>query len=422
MSSNPVSLSRAGTRTDSRTSAMASDLVADWRPGRATIFSSPRTTLLGEGPLARVPAGAGLADVAERVSASLAPSSCGQRRGYVMGALAYDGTDHLHVPAQVRRSGPRKIHPGRGVSSRPVTPGVAHVKDLREVPSRDDYVLAVESALRAIALGSVDKVVLARAVEVLSEVPLDVGAVVRRLFAANRAAYVFGTPLPAGRTLVGASPELLVSLIGGRVCAHPLAGSVPRSADPAQDAARRADLLGSEKDLREHAYVADAVAGALAPLCTDLVVPAGPSTVATPTVWHLSSRIEGIPRPGIGVLDLVAALHPTPAICGTPTVAAADLISELEDAPRGFYAGAVGWADSRGQGEWAVTIRSAEIAGRRAWVHAGAGVVAGSDPWTEHAETTAKLRTMVRGLGLGAKALEAEALPVLDGLVAARES
>jgi isochorismate synthase len=334
-----------------------------------------------------------------------------------MGALAFDGADHLHVPARVRRSGPRRVHQGetsRGVSSRPVTPGFAHVEFLQEVPSRNHYALAVEAALLAIARGSVEKVVLARAVEVLSEAPLDASAIVRRLFAANRAAYVFGVPLPGGRTLVGASPELLVSLVGGRVIAHPLAGSSPRGMDPDEDEARRGALLGSEKDRREHAYVADAVASALRPLCTDLDVPQGPSTVRTPAVWHLSTRIEGTPRPGIGVLDLVAALHPTPAICGTPTDAAARLIKDLEEEPRGFYAGAVGWADSWGEGEWAVTIRSAEIAEKGARVHAGAGIVAGSDPWDELDETTAKLRTMLRALGLDTDLSAAEADTGID--------
>jgi isochorismate synthase len=182
-----------------------------------------------------------------------------------------------------------------------------------------------------------------------------------------------------------------------------MAGSVPRHPDPAQDAQRAAGLLRSAKDRDEHAVVADAVGAALAPLCSVLDVPAGPELYRTATMWHLASRVRGrLIDPSLGSLSLVAALHPTPAVCGTPAEAARQEIARLEALPRGFYSGAVGWQDASGDGEWAVTIRCGEVQGDTVRMWAGAGVVAASDPEAELAETTAKCATMLDALGLGA--------------------
>jgi len=185
------------------------------------------------------------------------------------------------------------------------------------------------------------------------------------------------------------------------VVANPLAGSVPRSPDPAEDRRRADALLVSAKDRWEHSVVVDAVRQSLEPLCATLTVPSEPSLVQTNSMWHLSTVVTGtVADPSVSALRLATALHPTPAVCGTPTDAARAAIAEYEAFDRGFYTGMVGWSDTRGDGEWVVTIRCAVTDGRNLRLYAGAGVVAESDPEAELAETSAKFRTLLDGLGL----------------------
>jgi isochorismate synthase len=185
------------------------------------------------------------------------------------------------------------------------------------------------------------------------------------------------------------------------VGAAPLAGSAARSPDPAEDQRRASALLVSAKDRHEHAIVADAVAAALRPYCRHLDVPAAPSLRHTRTMWHLASHISGeLADPSMSALALACALHPTPAVCGDPLPLARAAIAEIEPFDRGFFTGMVGWCDASGDGEWAVTIRCAEVADRSLRLFAGAGIVAGSDPEHELAETTAKLQTMLDALGI----------------------
>ncbi|HEY1135188.1 MAG TPA: chorismate-binding protein, partial [Nocardioides sp.] len=210
----------------------------------------------------------------------------------------------------------------------------------------------------------------------------------------------------AGRpaTVVGASPELLVARTGAAVRSTPLAGSVPRAADPREDARRRAALVASAKDADEHRVVVDAVAAALAPVCAELVVPERPEVVGTDTMWHLATPVRGRltdpPDPRCSVLHLAQALHPTPAVCGEPRAAAYALVEALEPRERGALTGVVGWVDGRGDGVAALVIRSAVVGSDGVRLYAGAGIVAGSDPEAEVRETAAKLRTMARALGV----------------------
>ncbi|MDG4862980.1 chorismate-binding protein, partial [Streptomyces sp. T-3] len=195
--------------------------------------------------------------------------------------------------------------------------------------------------------------------------------------------------------------ELLVSRLGGRLVANPLAGSTPRSADLAEDVRRAAALLESAKDLHEHAVVVDAVREALAPYCTDLEVPERPTLVRTAAMWHLSTTVTGtVAQPSTSALELAYALHPTPAVCGTPTGLAREVIAELEPFDRGLYTGMVGWGDANGDGEWVVTIRCAEAEERSLRLYAGAGVVADSSPQAETAETGAKFGTFLHAVGV----------------------
>jgi isochorismate synthase len=245
------------------------------------------------------------------------------------------------------------------------------------------------------------KVVLARTIEVNAGRTLDPRRLVQRLRAVDPGAYAFAMPTEHG-VVVGASPELLVARSGHRVRSNPLAGSAPRSGDPDEDRANGEELAASAKDREEHEIVVEAVAEILGPYCEELSWDPEPVLLATPNVWHLSTRFAGSLRdPPPAVLELVLALHPTPAVAGSPTVAALTTIAALEPFERGAYAGPVGWMDAEGDGGWAIALRCAELRGDRALLYAGAGIVAGSDPVSELDETERKFRAFLDALRWG---------------------
>lgn len=358
-------------------------------------LAAPDRQLHARGLAALLPTGP--ADTLEtRVRAFFAE---GGAERLLVGALPFDraANDILFAP--------------REISDRGWAPAAARAPRLhiRPGPSRADYAQAVRAALAVIAAPQdapgLEKVVLARALELEADEPVDPHALWSRLPADPHAAR-FLTPVAgpgtAPRWLVGATPELLVAKTGAGVASHPLAGSARRRADAAEDRAAAEALLASEKDRREHALVVEAILDILSPLCSELDAPSAPALMSAGAVWHLGTRIAGRLRDpsGISAAGLAALLHPTPAVAGTPRDAATALIARLEASPRGFYAGAVGWTDAAGDGAWHVSLRCAEVSGRIARLHAGAGVVAGSDPEAEAQETSAKLRTMLRALGV----------------------
>jgi isochorismate synthase len=272
---------------------------------------------------------------------------------------------------------------------------------LEEVPPARDYAEAVASAVDRIRGGDLRKVVLARTVEVQAGRTLDPRLLLHRLRAVDPDAFTFAAPTNDG-LIVGASPELLVSRFGREVRSNPLAGSAPRSGDPDEDRANAEALASSSKDREEHAIVVDAVAATLGPLCEDLSWDPEPVLRETPNVWHLSTRFRGVLRdPAPTAIDLVHALHPTPAVAGTPTDAALRAIEDLEPFDRGRYAGPVGWVDGAGDGEWAIALRCAELRGDRAILFAGAGIVADSEPDRELDETERKFRAFLDALRWG---------------------
>ncbi|HEY3144113.1 MAG TPA: isochorismate synthase [Acidimicrobiales bacterium] len=235
------------------------------------------------------------------------------------------------------------------------------------------------------------KVVLAREIVVTADTPLDRVAVLDRL----RTSYP-GCHLVSVDGLVGASPELLVARSGDMVRSHPMAGTAPRGGDPTTDQRLAASLLASTKDREEHQITIDMVHDTLLSWCSYLDYEAVPSVVAVANVQHLATLVEGrLSRPAPSVLELVAALHPTPAVAGWPRDRAIDWIVEHEGFERGRYAGTVGWADGQGNGTWAVALRCAELAGPTARVVAGNGIVADSNPTEELAETRAKLQALL---------------------------
>jgi menaquinone-specific isochorismate synthase len=257
-----------------------------------------------------------------------------------------------------------------------------------------DWELAVAAAVDRIQAGRLRKVVLARDLCATASADIDARLLLHRLAGRYPQCYTFAC---AG--LVGATPELLIRRQDTDISSLVLAGTVPRGRDAAEDATLGASLLSSAKDIEEHEYAVASVRAALARLCDELVVDGRPSLLRLANVQHLATGISGrLAQATDGaehsVLALAAALHPPGAVCGTPTEAAMELIRELEGLDRGRYAGPVGWIDARGNGEWGIALRCAEIDGPRARLFAGGGIVAGSDPAAELAETQAKFSVM----------------------------
>lgn len=270
-----------------------------------------------------------------------------------------------------------------------VDPGAISVRSLRSPEQWCEALVAGRDRLRQDS--GLEKFVLAREIEVGFEREVPRSVLLDRLRRSYPSCYI-----TAVDSMIGASPELLLSRTGDIVRCRPMAGTAPRSADPTVDARLAAGLLSSTKDRHEHQITIDMVHDTLLPWCSYLDAEPEPSIVAMANVQHLATYLEGrLSSPPASVIELMRALHPTPAVGGWPTTEALKLISEIEGFDRGAYAGPVGWVDHRGNGEWAVGVRSAEFHGNRARVFAGVGVVADSDPDAELAETRAKLQAVL---------------------------
>ncbi|MEU0918218.1 isochorismate synthase DhbC [Streptomyces cyaneofuscatus] len=375
----------------------ATSLLDAYTPGDH-FLATPGRTLLARGPGREVPHDE--RPLTDRVDATLAEAvAAGQASPVVIGAIPFDHTAPaaLHVPASVRTAPPLASDP---MIALPAGPSATTDWQIRPVPAPEVYGEGVAAAVARMWRGEFSKVVLARTLELTSGAPLDLPAMLQRLARRDPSGYTFALPTGPARTLIGASPELLVSRHGDQVVANPLAGSTPRSDDLAEDVRRAATLLESVKDLHEHAVVVDAVHQALAPHCTGMTVPARPTLIRTATMWHLSTTITGtLSSASASALDLAMALHPTPAVCGTPTQTARQVIAETEPFDRGFFTGVVGWGNADGDGEWVVTIRCAEAEERTLRLYAGAGIVSASEPEAETAETGAKFRTFLSAVG-----------------------
>ncbi|WP_245233154.1 isochorismate synthase [Microbacterium sp. dk485] len=265
--------------------------------------------------------------------------------------------------------------------------------------SAQGYQDAVRAALAAIARHDVEKVVLARDVVGTAPSGADLRRLVRALLSGYPDCWVFAVD-----GLIGASPETLVTASHGTVTARVLAGTIARGADADADTAASLFLSDSGKDQDEHRFAVQSVLDALRPHTSALAAAEQPFTLRLPNVWHLATDVEGELDDGSSSLDLVAALHPTAAVAGTPTPAAMAMIRRLEPFDRGRYAGAVGWIDASGDGEWAIALRCAQFdlpdanGALPLTAYAGAGIVAGSDPETELLETRVKFRPIVEAL------------------------
>jgi len=371
----------------------ARDLAARYQRGDF-LFTTAERALLAQGTLRTV------TETDPRRLASVIPGVLAETGApLAVGVLPFDTGPDTKVPGHLVV--PRTVHRSEGAPALPreVLPAPVRV---RAVPSPAQHMAAVSAAVDALASRDLRKAVLARALDLEFAAPVSAESIVRNLAVGNPRHFTYAAELPGGRSLVGATPELLLRRTGRTVFSSPHAGSMPRSADPATDRANGEALRTSRKDQVEHAVVIDYLVEALRPFCRTLAVPAEPELVTTPAIWHLRTPITGeLADPDITALDLAAALHPTPAICGTPTEGARELVQELEPFDRDYYAGAVGWVDASGDGEWAVAIRCAEIASTSMRLYAGGGIVPASDPQAELDETTAKFRTLLSAMGLG---------------------
>ncbi|QII50952.1 isochorismate synthase DhbC [Bacillus paralicheniformis] len=387
--------------------ALADQLLKEYQTGASFFFSSPERTILAEGVLASV-SQTEEQSLAQRAAEVLKKArENGQKNPMVVGAVPFDDAKpaQLTVPVEAWQAGPLTCEEDGKEEPEPAL----YPYDIEQIPSPEAYMSGVRRGLAGIAAGEYSKIVLSRSLQLTSPIKVDIGQLLRNLARRNTSGYNFAvdltghSPEAPRTTLIGASPELLVSRSGFRVTANPLAGSRPRSDDPEEDRRRAAELLASPKDRHEHAVVVEAVASALRPFCRKLEVPE-PSLISTPTMWHLSTELKGeLTDLSVSSLELAAALHPTPAVCGTPTNAAKEAIKQIEPFDRGFFTGMVGWCDADGDGEWVVTIRCAEAEEHALRLYAGAGIVAGSKPEEELAETSAKFRTMLLAMGMNSE-------------------
>ena len=252
----------------------------------------------------------------------------------------------------------------------------------------DAWQSLVAEAVQRIQADDLDKVVLARDLVATLAEPLDVRAPLARLADGYPSCWTFHVD-----GFFGSTPEMLVRLERGLVTSRVLAGTIRRTGDDTHDLALAGSLARSSKDLEEHEYAVRSVADSLAPHCTNMFVPETPFVLHLPNVMHLATDVTGVMKDGASALTLAASLHPSAAVGGTPTPEAVRLIGEIERLDRGRYAGPVGWIDSRGDGEWGIGLRSAQIEddGRTVRLFAGCGIVADSIPADELAESTAKL-------------------------------
>lgn len=262
------------------------------------------------------------------------------------------------------------------------------------IPSEAEWRDAVAAAVTSLRAGDLDKVVLARAIEVTARSALDARAIAARLAVRFPACFTF---LCDG--LVGASPELLIRRLGRHAESLVLAGTVRRGSSPEEEAALERELLASAKNAAEHRMAAESVREVLAGLAAEVVADPRPQLLRLANLSHLATRIEAwLPLPAPSALALASFLHPTAAVGGTPRADAVEMIRRLEVAPRGRYAAPVGWVDANGDGEFAIALRCAQLSDNVARLWAGAGIVADSDPDAEVAETAVKFDAVLSAL------------------------
>lgn len=310
--------------------------------------------------------------------------------------MADRALDALRAPTRSRPPLPL----GGMAADRP-HPGVLPMPEEASDPERKHWNETVETVLGEVAEGKLRKAVPARVLDAEFAQPVDSLRSLEFLRAENRRAHVYLFEPHPGQTFLGAAPEILAELRRGRFRATAVAGSIPRGAGDDEDYELAQALLESEKDRIEHQLTSDEMVEALTERLREMDVERDPRILALARIQHLETNITGLPGPGEDILSLVEALHPTPAVCGSPREAAHQMIRALEPFDRGWYAGPVGWFDLAGEGDFVPALRGAVGARRRWRLFAGAGIVVGSDPDAEWAETALKLEPALRALRVG---------------------
>ncbi|HDR6315553.1 TPA: isochorismate synthase DhbC [Bacillus thuringiensis] len=392
--------------TEYKNSAL--QLLNDYKVGSSFFFASPTCTILTEGEFTTVEH-CEIDSFPELVQVVLGNAKqAGNPNPIAVGALPFDRRKEVRliVPEYSRISERLQLD-----TTNQLETNENLTFEMTPVPDPEVYMNGVKQGIEKIQDGDLKKIVLSRSLDVKSSEKINKQKLLRELAEHNKHGYTFAVDLPKdenenNKTLIGASPELLVSRNGLQVISNPLAGSRPRSNDPVEDKRRAEELLSSPKDLHEHAVVVEAVAAVLRPYCHTLHVPEKPSVIHSEAMWHLSTEVKGeLKDPNTTSLELAIALHPTPAVCGTPMEEAREAIQKIEPFDREFFTGMLGWNDLNGDGEWIVTIRCAEVQENTLRLFAGAGVVAESKPEDELAETSAKFQTMLKALGLSDNSL-----------------
>nr|WP_263325335.1 isochorismate synthase [Neobacillus sp. Marseille-Q6967] len=274
---------------------------------------------------------------------------------------------------------------------------LAELMNMEEI-SPQSWKQTVDDVAGELKNGPLKKVVLARELRLFFNQAVKAEGVLQNLYDQQRESFIF-TFESNGDCFIGATPERLVKKQGNEVYSTCLAGSIPRGQTEEEDRILGETLLNDQKNLNEHGFVVEMIKEALAELCEEVMLPKKPQLMKMRDIQHLYTPVMGKAHKDTSLLGLVERLHPTPALGGLPKLEAVDKIREVEELDRGFYAAPIGWLDYRGNGEFAVAIRSGLIQGNEASLFAGCGVVADSTSESEFIETRLKFRPMLRALG-----------------------
>ncbi|MBC3617336.1 MAG: isochorismate synthase [Vibrio metschnikovii] len=377
-------------------SRMAEELLSQELETAPFFFASPHNSMLGVGIEQQLDQAIPFSELALRANQMLEQVKKSENDNPVLFAIV-----PFDEKTPTKFFIPEKLYVSSSARERKNNKVGANKATVISPPTGNDYKQGVATLLNLFNTTDLSKVVLSRSVRIATDQIIDQNALLRNLLAINSLGYTFAVDIGKETKLMGASPELLLAKKGGHVVSNPLAGSRPKSINESDNQISHTSLLDTQKDLNEHSFVVEEVEKVLSGYCRNLFTPMVPSVIETETMLHLSTRLEGQAiDPDINSLQIAAELHPTPAVCGFPRHSAYQAIKQIEKFERGYFCGMIGWCDARGNGEWVVTIRCAEVSQREMCIFAGAGIVHESSPQSELEETGAKMSTILKAAGI----------------------
>ncbi|PXA73516.1 MULTISPECIES: isochorismate synthase [Vibrio] len=377
-------------------SRMAEELLSQELETAPFFFASPHNSMLGVGIEQQLDQAIPFSELAVRANQMLGQVKKSENDNPVLFAIV-----PFDEKTPTKFFIPEKLYVSSSARERKNDKVGANKATVISPPTGNDYKQGVSTLLNLFNTTDLSKVVLSRSVRIATDQIIDQTALLRNLLAINSLGYTFAVDIGRETKLMGASPELLLAKKGGHVVSNPLAGSRPKSINESDNQISHTSLLDTQKDLNEHSFVVEEVEKVLSGYCRNLFTPMVPSVIETETMLHLSTRLEGQAiDPEINSLQIAAELHPTPAVCGFPRHSAYQAIKQIEKFERGYFSGMIGWCDARGNGEWVVTIRCAEVSQREMCIFAGAGIVHESSPQSELEETGAKMSTILKAAGI----------------------